>query len=185
MNDWFETLDGLLGQMWQRLGRGVADRRAPARHPTFATVTPDGWPQARTVVLRAARSEAAEIEVYTDIHSTKVAELRSNPRAALHIWEPAAHLQIRLNVTVRIQTGADVQTKWEAVPDLARQSYGVTPAPGTVIAQSLDYTKSPNASTFAVLSCQIQTVDLVHLGDVHRRAGFNRNDGFAGCWLVP
>jgi hypothetical protein len=51
---WAQMLGTLYTQAWHRLVRGVHDRHAPARHPTLATVTPDGWPQARTVVLRAA-----------------------------------------------------------------------------------------------------------------------------------
>ena len=55
-----------------RLLRGVRDRRAPTRHPTLATVTPDGRPKARTVVLRAADKQAGILELHTDLHSAKV-----------------------------------------------------------------------------------------------------------------
>ena len=49
---WSEQLDTLHTHAWHRLIRGVHDRHAPARHPTLATVSPDGMPQARTAVLR-------------------------------------------------------------------------------------------------------------------------------------
>ncbi|MFP3387127.1 pyridoxamine 5'-phosphate oxidase family protein, partial [Tritonibacter sp. SIMBA_163] len=52
--------------------RGVHDRHAPARHPTLATVSPAGMPQARTVVLRGADKQAATLTLYTDVHSDKV-----------------------------------------------------------------------------------------------------------------
>ena len=35
---WAANLDTLYAQVWARLVRGVGDRHAPARHPTFATV---------------------------------------------------------------------------------------------------------------------------------------------------
>jgi pyridoxine/pyridoxamine 5'-phosphate oxidase len=54
LHPWAADLSDLHAQVWTRLMRGVRDRRASSRHPTLATVTPDGKPQARTVVLRAA-----------------------------------------------------------------------------------------------------------------------------------
>ena len=182
---WASSLDGLHTQVWQRLLRGVGDRHAPARHPTFATVSPDGWPEARTVVLRAADKAGAMVEVHTDLHSAKVAALRANDRAALHIWEASAHLQIRLAVTVTILSGDAVADIWAKVPDPSRQSYGTSPPPGQPIDAALAYQKPGDAASFAVLRCAVQAMDVVHLGPQHRRAAFTRADGWAGQWLAP
>lgn len=54
MSNWFETTEGIWESLWRTLERGVADAAHPARRPTFATVSPEGWPEARTVVLRTA-----------------------------------------------------------------------------------------------------------------------------------
>jgi len=105
-HDWARSMDGLLEQAWKRLGRGVADRRAAARHPTLATVDADGWPQARTVVLRGADRAASQLTVYTDRKAGKVAELLHTPRAAVHVWDQTAHLQIRAVAEAVIHTGA-------------------------------------------------------------------------------
>ena len=184
MSDWFETLDGLHDRMWQRLGRGVADRHAPARQPTFATVR-DGWSETRTVVLRAARRENATLEVYTDATSDKIASLAQTPRAALHVWEDKQRLQIRLACEVTILTGEAVRDRWDAIPEAGRDSYGITPAPGTPIDDGLAYDKTPDFGAFAVLSCAIHHIDLVHLGERHRRAGYRREDGWRGQWRAP
>ena len=69
MSDWCETLDGLRDQLWDTLVQGVVDRNHPARHPTLATLSPDGWPEARTVVLRGADQIAGLISTFTDLHS--------------------------------------------------------------------------------------------------------------------
>ena len=69
---WASNLSEIYAQVWMRLLRGVRDRRAPTRHPTLATVTPDGRPKARTVVLRAADKQAGILELHTDLHSAKV-----------------------------------------------------------------------------------------------------------------
>lgn len=116
---WARSLDTLFDQAWTRLSRGVHDRHAAARHPTLATASARGRPQARTVVLRAADKGNGAILVYTDLQSHKVAELRISPFAALHIWDSSAHLQIRLAASVSILTGPDVAELWRNMPDRA------------------------------------------------------------------
>ena len=185
MTDWFTTLDGLHAQMWQCLSGGVIDSKAPARHPTFATVSPEGWPESRTVVLRAADPTAGTLDIHTDLHSTKIASLGHSPRAAVHIWDSTPKLQVRLTCTVTILSGPAVSAIWEKIPDPSRQSYGITPAPGTPIPTALAYAKHPDPATFAVLRCRIETADLVHLGRDHRRALFRRTNGWQGQWLAP
>lgn len=185
MTDWFTTLDGLRARAWAMLARGVADPRHPCRLPTIATVGPDGWPQARSMVLRAADPAAGLISLHTDLQSPKLASLRQTPRIALHVWDAKSALQIRLQADVQVQSGADVAHLWAKIPDHARQSYGVIPPPGTAIADALDYVKSPDPATFAVLVCRVMQMDLVHLGVQHRRAHYSRNDDWAGGWLSP
>lgn len=185
MTDWFTTADGIWGRVWATLGRGVADAKHPARRPTFATVSPTGWPEARTVVLRNADRETAEVTVHTDLFSDKIKSLTQTPRAALHIWDAKADLQIRLQAEVTIISGAETRTLWDRIPDHAQQSYGVTPPPGTPIDTALDYIKKPDPATFAVLTCTVVHIDAVHLGADHRRIAFSRDRGWDGQWLSP
>lgn len=182
---WAQSLDTLLVAAWARLQRGVRDKRAAARHVTLATLGRNGWPQARVVVLRGADKAAAVLEVHTDLRSAKAAELWAEPRAMLQAWDPRAHLQIRAEVRAEILSGPQVGARWDRVPDGSRMAYGSTPAPGQPIADALAYTKHPNAQDFAVLQLHVQTFDLVHLGADHRRARFERADGWAGQWLAP
>jgi pyridoxamine 5'-phosphate oxidase len=185
VHPWAANLDTLYAQVWARLVRGVGDRHAPARHPTFATVSADGWPQVRTVVLRAADPVAAVLEVHTDLRSDKVHALQHTARAQLHVWDASAHLQSRISVAVTVLTGPPVAEVWARVPDPSRQSYGTTPAPGTPIEAALAYDKNPDAASFAVLRCQVVAIDAVHLGPQHRRALFTAHSGWAGQWLAP
>ncbi|ATX64643.1 pyridoxamine 5'-phosphate oxidase family protein [Roseinatronobacter bogoriensis] len=182
---WASDLAELHAQVWTRLARGVRVRRAAARHPTLATVSPAGMPQARTVVLRAADSMSATVDIHTDINSTKVTELRANPLAALHVWDGTAHLQLRLEVRATILTGMDVAEIWALVPETSRIAYGSNPAPGQPVTDGLAYVKHPDPACFAVLRLHVQAMDVLHLGRDHRRARFVRGDNWAGQWLAP
>ena len=182
---WAADLSALHAQVWLRLSRGVRDRRAASRHPTLATVSREGRPEARTVVLRAVDAAGGTLDIHTDTLSAKVAELCANPFAALHVWDSGAHLQIRLEADVTILTGLDVAALWARVPDAARTAYGGSPAPGGPLADALAYDKTPDPARFAVVRLQVRAMDVLHLGPDHRRARFVRADGWSGTWLVP
>lgn len=178
-------LAAFLAEAWQHLRRGVADAKSPARYPTFATVSPAGVPEARTVALRKADPSAAVVDVHTDIETPKVAALRHNPVAALHVWLPRARLQLRLTGEVSIHTGDEVAEDWARVPAASRVSYGTEPFPGEPIDHVYAYEKPMVQARFAVLRCALTHIDLVHLDTQHRRAEFRRSNGWAGQWRAP
>ena len=184
MND-DNNLQAFLDEAWQHLKRGTADSRSPARYPTFATVSPEGKPQARTVALRSASRVASVLEVHTDIATAKVTALESTPVAAFHIWLPRINLQIRLSTSVAILTGDRIDGQWAKVPPASRVSYGTLPTPGYPIVDVYAYQKPADRDRFAVLSCTLKEIDLVHLGERHRRAVFVAEDDWAGQWLAP
>lgn len=181
---WSAQLDTLYNHAWQRLIRGVHDRHAPARHPTLATVSPDGLPQARTVVLRRVDQSLARIELHTHIHSLKSQAVRARPVAALHVWDVGQKLQIRLEATVDLIAGAAASDIWSKVPEGSRSAYAVQ-APGLPIDHALAYESQPNPSSFAVLILHVQSMDLLHLGPSHRRAVYERAHDWSGRWVVP
>jgi pyridoxamine 5'-phosphate oxidase len=182
---WALHLDSLHAAAWQHLARGVQDRHAPTRHPTLATVTPDGRPALRTVVLRSADKASGMLEIHTDLNSEKVAQLQANPAAALHIWDARTHLQIRLQASATLHHGPDVAQIWARVPEAARASYGIRPAPGQPIPEGLAYHKHPDPAAFAVLRLWLTEMDILHLGPEHRRARFTQATDWAGEWLAP
>ncbi len=182
---WAQKLDTLYDHAWQRLVRGVHDRHAPARHPTLATVSPEGLPKARTVVLRAADRSQGRLEIHTNLHSSKIADLMARPVAALHVWDHGSRLQIRVEADVEIASGAAVADTWARVPDRSRTAYSSSHTPGHPIPSALAYDNEPDQSVFAVLQLNMRALDLLHLGTDHRRAQFTRERDWAGQWLVP
>lgn len=178
-------LNAFLDHAWQRLSRGVADRRSGARHVSFSTVSPDGFPQVRTVVLRAAQKSQNLVEVHTDAASAKVSALGAHPYAQLMIWDEKPRLQIRLDARVDVLGGADVSDTWDRVPPVSRESYGKMPAPGAPIDEAYAYKLLSDPAAFRVLRCHVHQIDLVELGETHRRATYRLEDDWAGQWLVP
>lgn len=179
------NLRAFLDDAWRHLGRGVADSRSPARYPTFATVAADGTPEARTVALRGASRSQSTLEVHTDIATSKVVALKHSPKAAFLVWLPRANLQIRITTIVNIQTGSVINGQWDSIPVASRVSYGTEPTPGTVISDAYAYEKPSDRERFAVLTCHVLSIDLVQLGQRHRRAAYRRKNDWAGEWLAP
>ncbi len=180
-----DSLEAFLAQAWECLAQGLSDRGSAARHPTLATIAATGAPTARTVVLRAVDRAQGSVDLHTDVLSTKVAELRRDPRAALHVWDDPTRLQIRLGGEMRILTGPETAPLWQKVPPASRLGYGSDPAPGEGIARADGYRRSADPARFAVLRLAIDEIELLHLGETHSRARFRRRDHWAGCWLSP
>ena len=185
MNEWWLSLPTLLDQVWLRLGRGVVDRKADARHPTFATVGSSGA-EARIVVLRHADRAQTTLSVYGDLRAGKIQDLMQDPRASILVWEQKTKLQIRLRVHVEIRSGDAVAHHWQRVPERAKAVYGSKPAPGTPIDQPENLMEHGRPEAFAVLVCTIKEIEALYLGsDLHRRAKFSLDTKWVGLWLAP
>ena len=177
------TLQGYLGTVWQHLLHGVNDRHHPCRHPTLATIGPDG-PQARTLVLRAANQGVATLTLHTDSASAKTSELCADPRVAIHVWLPDHRLQFRLSGIATLQSGD--MALWSSLPARAQANYGSAPSPGAPIAAPGAVASTPDPARFTQITCQIASIDLLHLAaDRHYRAAFDAKTNWQGRWLAP
>ena len=75
----FQKLDNFLDFGWVQITRGKADKKSPARHPSFVTSSADGFPNARTLVMRRSDRKNNQIEFHTDTASSKMLALKENP----------------------------------------------------------------------------------------------------------
>jgi pyridoxamine 5'-phosphate oxidase len=185
-----QTLAGLREAAFQRLARAVEDRDSPFRTPVLATIGRDGAPAQRSLVLRAVDAAARHLDLHTDARSAKCAELAAEPRAALHLYDAAAGIQLRLAGQARLHAGdALAHAAWEACPAASRLSYAGAAAPGTPVAAPppppADATGA--AAHFALLRFtfdRMEWLDLRRAG--HRRARFAWTaGGLRETWLVP
>jgi len=181
----FHKLGDFLDFAWIQISRGKADKKSPARHPTFITSSSNSYPDARTLVMRQCDRENNQIEFHTDTNSSKILSLKENPHAGIHIWLPKVNLQIQMDVVVEIKTGDITISYWNNIPINSRTAYGTIPSPGSVIETPTSYEYAPDQKRFAVLICHIQTIQLLLLGDKHIRAKFKKERNWHGEWLSP
>ena len=181
----FLDLGEFLDHAWSLLTRGIADPKSAVKNPTFATISEEGFPTMRTVVLRSVDRITNCLEIHTDIQTDKVFSLKKNNFAGLHFWIPKAKFQIRASVVVDILTGLKVVDQWNKVPKQSRVSYGSIPPPGVEINGPFDYQKVPAQDKFAVLKCEIRELDLLYLGALHQRALYRIGDHSLSTWVAP
>jgi hypothetical protein len=187
-----ETLTDMLGAAFVALAEGAAQPGSPWRHASLGTVTADGQPRIRTLVLRAFDAGALTLDLHTDRRSAKADELGANPRAALHAWNSATGAQVRLEGSVTLYAGDSVaQGAWDSLRPSSQNTYRAMPGPGCIVAdpgearQTLDDKEA--FAVFVVLRFSIKQLEYLLIREsVHRRARFTWEAGVpAPMWLAP
>lgn len=184
-----QALPQIEAALWRELSRAVRDRHHAWRLATLATVAAhaDGvQPEARMVVLRDCDRDARRLLVYTDARSAKAHQAERRPQGVLVLWSAALSWQLRLNVALVLHTsGLQVSSRWAQLKlSPAAQDYLSPIAPGTALDDAAP--PAPDRDSrghFAVLECQVQSVDWLELHrDGHRRARF---DADGARWIAP
>lgn len=168
------SLTGPAASIWQAIAADLVAAAASARHPfhlvTVGTVDEAGTPQVRTVVLRAFDAARREVRFHTDSRSPKADQIRESGRAALHWYDPARRLQIRIAAAATVHQGdAVAQAAWEASPPRSRACYRAAAAPGTPVAAVPAACPPPDPAddrglaAFAVVCCRFDAVELLSL----------------------
>ena len=188
-----------LDTSWRLLTRGAADRRSPIHTPVVASVTADGTPDARVMVLRAADRAATRLRFHTDARSPKCADIDGRAVAVLG-YHPGEAVQLRVAGTARVvRAGAEVDQIWAASTPFARRCYLVEAAPGTPLSAPASGLPTwvqgrqpdvadlvPARANFALVMVDIAEIEWLHLAQTgHRRAVFRAAAGWHGQWKVP
>jgi pyridoxamine 5'-phosphate oxidase len=192
-NNLIETL----AHAWRLLERGTADRRSPFHTPTVATVAADGSPEARTVVLRKVVAPERTVRFHTDTRSGKVAALATNPRLALHGYDPASKIQIRLSGNAHVHRGDEIaRFAWGQSKSMSLMCYRQALAPGAKVEAPLKapgttaetYGPDDGFENFAAIVLQVTTLDWLYLASGgHQRARFtwDARGQLAHTWVAP
>jgi pyridoxamine 5'-phosphate oxidase len=152
---------------------------------TMALATIDGdVAQARSVVLREVNATARELVFYTDARSPKVAQIHAHPRGTLLCWSSRISWQLRLSVTLAVESaGLEVSSRWARLKlTPAAQDYLSPLPPGSPVAARFEPERA-SRNHFAMVTAQVLSTDWMELhADGHRRAHFGP-DG--AQWLQP
>jgi pyridoxamine 5'-phosphate oxidase len=184
-------LDAVLAEAFRQFSRGVADRRSAFHTPTIVTVAADGAPRARTMVLRRFDPVRRQLTLYTDRRSGKLDDIARTPRAAVHVHDARAAVQVRLSAAARIHVDdAVARDAWTAGAPRSLACYAADPAPGTEVAAP---PPAPDGEAggyrnFAVLALTFDSLEWLWLfRGGHRRARFTwAADGARhATWLAP
>ena len=187
-----DDLYGSLAHAWAMLNEAVIDRRSAFHICTLATVDNDGFPQARSVVLRGCNSEERWLRFNTDMRTQKARNLATKPAAAMLFYDAYAKIQLRVGVRLALLSGEEKEQLWSNTPHYSRECYQVTRPPGQPIASPHDLVFDPSTTQdgeihFAPIRAQVETLEWLYLAvRGHRRARFSYVDGHPeGQWLVP
>jgi pyridoxamine 5'-phosphate oxidase len=192
----YDDLTETLAESWRLIARGVADRRSAFHHPTVATIGLDGRPRLRTVILRACDTPRRTLRFHTDVRSEKIGEITCDPRVSLHFYEPSSKIQLRLEGVATVNAdNAVADAAWAESRDFSRQTYGIAPGPGTVIAAGADFAlpessheaTAPGRANFCAVTVEVESLEWLYLASAgHRRAKFDWSNGsMVSWWLAP
>jgi hypothetical protein len=177
-----ESLPEIEAACWAELARASADRAHPWR--TMSLATTDGHEaHARSVILREVDADARELLFFTDSRSTKVRHIAEFPRGTLLVWSPQLSWQLRLRVTLEVESeGLAVSSRWAHLKlTPAAQDYLSPLPPGEPLAQATP--ERGSRGYFALVHAQVRSMDWLELlPQGQRRACFDRS---GGKWVQP
>lgn len=125
----------------QSIAAGLPDPNAF----TLATSTPDGWPSARAVLLKALDERG--FTFFTNYDSRKGSELAANPRAAMvFLWQQLER-QVRVEGTVEVVTAAE-SDEYYAVRPLGSR-LGAWASPQSAVISGREYLEQQHAELTA------------------------------------
>lgn len=181
-----DQLDQIESRLWDELATATSTRGHPWRTCTLATVTPDGLPDARTVVLRELDRAGRELVFFTDARSPKVLQIERQPQGLLVLWSAELGWQLRLAVLMSVETtGLAVSSRWARLQmKPAAQDYLSPLPPGSSLPHPAAVPELGKRVHFAVVTARVTMMDWLDLHpDGHRRAGFPAVG--PAVWLQP
>ena len=196
----WNTLDGVLKEIWKMLERGAARYNDPFHWPVLGTTGPNGIGM-RSVILREFSSSERRLVCHTDARAAKVRDISNSARVSWLFYHPKKKVQLRISGMAALHSDdpfADRQ--WAAAGISSRLNYGTVDPPGTPVerpssglpdfllkkAPSLLETEK-NRKNFMVIACRIESIDWLVLQVLgNRRARFDWDEnGLKATWLVP
>jgi hypothetical protein len=184
------TLQALREEAFRRLSGGIGDRASAFHTPALVTVSPEGAPEARTMVLRGFDGEARTLRLHTDARSGKLAGLARDPRCQVFGYDAAAKLQLRLDGSAQVHDfDALADEAWAGSRESSRMCYAASDGPGTPVGAPPAAPRDAVAgrANFRAVVVRFHRLEFLELAAAgHRRARFAwRDDMLEATWLAP
>ena len=172
--------------------RSVRDHDGALRNVQLATVSAEGRPRIRTVVVRDFCRSEARAEIYSDARAGKTHDIARGGGISFLAWSSSEHLQLRFEGAARLYArDALARARWDALSPGARKAYGLSNYPGAAIAdpeeQSL-LSPEEQFEQFVVIGLSLFSVDILHLepeGRQKRATARFASSQIKGEWIGP
>ena len=185
---------------WLSLWRRAYARNRRQRYVQLATVSPEGLPEVRTVVLRGI-DDTGRPYVFSDGRSAKIAALRAGSLLEMHVYWDKSKEQFRLRGHVQCYPSleptpsldedakrwqAKRQELWQAQGERGQQLF-VQGAPGSSLEQRQQEAIPHEAPAhFCLLVLQAQRCDYLRLGEPQeRRCYWLEHNTWQGGLVIP
>lgn len=196
----WDSLDGVLDQIWKMLIRGVTHFKDPFHWPVLGTIGKNG-PALRSVIFRQVIVSERMLVCHTDARADKVKEIRNAANVCWHFYHSKRKVQLRIAGSATLHTDdrfADEQ--WAAEKITRRLNYCTDVPPGTPVDRPTSglpdflLNKLPTLlesergrKNFMAIATRIDSIDwllLSALGNKRARFAWDEN-GLSSIWLIP
>lgn len=162
-------------RVWQELSSAVHNRRHSFHTFTLATIDEQGFPQARTMVLRRIDREGKIIQFNCDARSPKVSELSETPTVCVLFYGAKEKLQVRACGAVTIYCNDAISEEtWGKMQPMSRDCYRTPFAPSSEYTDSTTNIEllsvSEGYSNFVVCNLTLSSLEWLSLSsEGHQR----------------
>ncbi|WP_025742514.1 pyridoxamine 5'-phosphate oxidase family protein [Aquimarina pacifica] len=169
------------------LNNAVKNPGHPFRYFTLATISNDGSPRMRTVVLRSI-DDQLNLFFYTDKRSKKVKHIEQQDSIGLLFMDLEKNIQISMQASALVIYDEKVLNAiWQQIPEKSRKDYTSHLPPGTKITDPENVNYIEGQHFFTAIKLVPQRIEYLQLKkNNHIRVIFNKeNDEWSGHFLVP
>lgn len=192
----YNSLDGSYERAWALIEQGVVNRKSGFHTLSVSSITQEGTPTSRIVVLRGAERNDFQIRFHTDNRSRKTSEFSQNPNVCLLFYDARLKTQLRLDGIATVHKDTELrENAWKETRPFSRICYRVDPGPGVIVDNPLDVKQFPEPQfedhgydAFTPVTVRVSRMEWLYLAAKgHRRAEYDlKADGtYSGRWVSP
>ncbi|MEM1136159.1 MAG: pyridoxamine 5'-phosphate oxidase family protein [Bacteroidota bacterium] len=184
-----KNLQELSDNLWTELVKGKVDKKHDFRYPVLGSMSQNGYPEIRTVILRDVLISERKLIFFTDYRSPKVMQLKAQPKASLLFYHYKKKLQLRISGIVTLYNKDSLAKKYlSKLPEIALKDYLSITAPGKKVNNSLNelLTYKKAFENFTVVQIETTKIDYLQLKlEGHERMILTWNNGWDGEKVTP